>query len=191
MALPRELPALPPKPLGKWKLHRLYQKEPQICFESSSITWDIPPAPTETWGYIYQEPKNFPANYAWGLRFRKDTDFREFAFNFRYQDFDNRLRYRFEAQRLFFDKKILGFWFNNIASVSFPLELGRWYELRIENFRTFSRISVDNLPLMENVEADLTGGSICIIVWEDNGRTPIKARVEQNNLYLVQEKPGL
>jgi hypothetical protein len=165
-------------PLNDWMQHETYQKPTQISVVGDSLRFVTPPQTADEWDYIFLNPATYRwKNYSWNLKFRKETAFREYAFNFRYQDFNNRYRYRFEDGKIFFDKKVRGEWTNNIASLPFTIELGRWYDLRIDVYATLFRCYVDGRLWLENSDTDLADGSISVILWEDDGKTVITAEI--------------
>jgi hypothetical protein len=165
-------------PLKDWMLYETHQKPSQISLIGGSLRFVTPPQTADEWDYIFLDPATYCwKDFSWNLKFRRETRFREFAFNFRYRDFDNRFRYRFEDDKIFFDKKVRGEWVNNIASSPFPMELGRWYQLRIDVCATLYRCYVDGRLCLENSDTDLADGSISVILWEDDGRTAIIAEI--------------
>ncbi len=165
-------------PLAEWESFERYQRAEDVRVVEGCMKFSNPVRSSDEWDYIYLDPERYRfQDCSWALRFRRHTTFREYAFNYRYQDFDNRYRYRFEDNKIFFDKKVAGIWTNNIASCPFPMALGQWYELRIDAAGSLSRCYVDGELRMENVDTDLEWGSVCIILWEDDGETPISAEV--------------
>lgn len=165
-------------PLAEWKSFDRYQRAEDVRVVDGWMQFSNPVRSSDEWDYIYLDAERYGfRDCSWSLRFRRHTTFREYAFNFRYQDFDNRYRYRFEDDKIFFDKKVAGVWTNNIASCPFPMISGQWYDLRIDAARSLSRCYVDGELRMENVDTDLEWGSVCIILWEDDGETPISAEI--------------
>lgn len=165
-------------PLAEWKSFERYQRAEDVRVVEGCMQFSNPVRSSDEWDYVYLDPERYGfRDCSWVLKFRRHTTFREYAFNFRYQDFDNRYRYRFEDDKIFFDKKVSGVWTNNIASCPFPMILGQWYDLRIDAAASLSRCYVDGELRMENVDTDLEWGSVCIILWEDDGETPISAEI--------------
>lgn len=164
--------------LQQWVLHKEYQDLHEISLANGITKFDIRNQTNDEWAYIFLDPAKYKwFDVAWELRIRRDTPFREYAFNFRYQDFDNRYRYRFEDNFIYFDKKIKGVWYNNIGSVRFPMTLGGWYNLRIDTYKNVFRCYVNGKLMIENSDTDLTYGSIAIILWEDDGVTDIVPKI--------------
>jgi hypothetical protein len=126
---------------------------------------------------VYLDPKEYAwADYSWQTKFRRMTPFQEYAFNFRYVDFDNRYRYRFEDDLLFFDSKIGGKWRAH-ARMPFPMAMGAWYDLRIDTRKDRHRCYANGMLMMENRHPTIRSGSISIILWEIDGATDAVAEV--------------
>lgn len=165
-------------PLAGWIQHDQYQDASELTCNKGVLRFVTPAHTADEWDYLHLDVAKYPwRNYSWRLKIKRETAFREFAFNFRYQDFDNRYRYRFEAGKIFFDKKVRGEWTNNIASCPFSMKLGQWYDLRIDVCASLCRCYVDDHLWLENTDADLGWGTICVILWEDDGRTDMVAEV--------------
>lgn len=173
-------------PLFDWKQFGQYQKPEDLRVVDGYVAFSTPVRSRDDWDYVYLDPARYGfRGCAWSLKFRRNTTFREYAFNFRYQDFDNRYRYRFEDDKIFFDKKVSGIWTNNIASCPFPMKLGEWYDLRIDVVKSLCRCYVNGELRMENTDTDLDWGSVCIILWEDDGETPISADVSKSEVFEI------
>lgn len=169
-----------------WVLDEVYQSKSNIHFDHSKIYFKNLKVTNDDWDYISIDPElqNW-VNYTWEFDIKRMTHFREFAFNFRNLDFDNRYRYRFEDNKIFFDKKVTGQWINNIASIVFPFELGKYYHVRIDVIDSIMRCYVDGVLKLENVDTDIASGTIAIILWEDDGKTPIEAEVSNKSVYRL------
>jgi hypothetical protein len=167
----------------EWLLMKPYQSSEDLTFSKTHILFETAANTADEWDYIYLDSNKYQwKNYSWKFNAIRHTEFREFAFNFRNQDFDNRYRYRFEENKIFFDKKIKGSWINNIASTPFIMELGRSYQIKIDSYDSIFRCWVDGQLMLENVDTDISKGSISIILWEDNGKTNIRADVYNNRV---------
>ena len=165
------------QPAQQWLFHPQYQDPSELQFEHGNIIFHVKAVTKDEWAYIYLDPGQFLwEDYSWQSRFRRMTKFQEFAFNFRYSDFDNRYRYRFEDDLLFFDCKLRGKWRAH-ARMPFPMALGAWYDLRIDTRRGRHRCYVNGVLMMENREHSLHRGSIAIILWEVDGTTEVLAEV--------------
>lgn len=174
--------------LKEWTFHDKYQDPSEIAFDSGLIRFQIQIHSNDEWGYIYLDPARYNwRNISWQLRIKKDTTFREFAFNFRYQDFDNRYHYRFERDGIHFAKKVRGRWYN-FDCVPFPLKLGVWYDLRIDMYEDTFRCYINDILMIENCDGDLSHGSICIVLWETDGKTKILAEVGPMTVRMIREK---
>ena len=169
-----------------WLLDETYQFDKNIRFDNKHIYFKHSVVTTDDWDYISIDPnRHHWVNYTWEFDIKRMTEFREFAFNFRNLDFDNRYRYRFEDHKIFFDKKVHGQWVNNIASIEYPLVLGKQYHVRIDVVDSIMRCYVDGVLKLENVDTDIATGTIAIILWEDDGQTNIEAEVSNNVVHRL------
>lgn len=169
-----------------WMLDDIYQSKKNISFNGSTIHFKHSEVTNDDWDYISIDPnKHNWVNYDWEFDIKRMTEFREFAFNFRNLDFDNRYRYRFEDNKIFFDKKVRGQWINNIASIDYPLTLNKSYHVKIEVIDSIMRCYVDGDLMLENVDTDIASGTIAIILWEDDSKTPIEAEVSKNIVHAL------
>lgn len=167
----------------EWLLMSPYQDEKDLTFTKAHILFKTLAETKDEWDYIYLDANKYQwKNYSWHFNMIRFTEFREFAFNFRNQDFDNRYRYRFEENKIFFDKKVDGIWTNNIASTPFKMNLSQPYQVKIDSYGSLFRCWVDGKLMLENVDTDIAKGSISIILWEDNGKTDINAAVYDNRV---------
>lgn len=170
---------------AEWLLMKPYQDKKDLTINKTHILFNTLAETEDEWDYLYLDTQKYQwKNYSWHFKMVRYTDFREFAFNFRNQDFDNRYRYRFEDDKIFFDKKVKGMWTNNIASIPFKMEPSQSYDVKIDSYASLFRCWVDGKLMLENVDTDLASGSISIILWEDDGKTDIKADVYDN--YVVE-----
>jgi hypothetical protein len=175
--------------LSQWSFHPVYQNPKQITFDSGIIKFEIPIHSHDEWAYIFLDPARYDfRNVSWQLHFRKDSPFRELAFNFRYRDFDNRYRYRFERGSIQFDKKVGGVWYTGITNVVFHIQLEVWYDLRVDMYEDTFRCHVNGELMMESCDRDLSSGSICIILWEDDGKTKIEAEIGPMTVRNIRRK---
>jgi len=179
-------------PVLDWTQFERYQNPNDLSVADGCMVFRNPVRSDDEWDYVYLDPVRYSfRDCAWTVKFRRNTTFREYAFNFRYQDFDNRYRYRFEDDKIFFDKKVAGVWTNNIASCPFAMMIGEWYDLRIDVAKSLCRCYVNGELRMENTDTDLDWGSICIILWEDDGETPIAAEIGASQVReLILENGG-
>lgn len=171
---------------SNWLLDATYQSKKNIKFDGSKIHFKHLEVTNDDWDYISIDPnKQKWVNYTWQFDIKRMTEFREFAFNFRNLDFDNRYRYRFEDNKIFFDKKVRGQWINNIASIDYPLALNQSYHVKIDVVDSIMRCYVDDVLKLENVDTDIATGTIAIILWEDDGKTQIEAEVSNNIVHAL------
>jgi hypothetical protein len=138
---------------------------------------------TETddeWIILYLDPQKYDwENFSWNFRVRRDTRFRELQFAFRYRDFYNRYRYRFEDDYIYFDKHIKGVFYSGFNTVPFRMDLGVSYNVRIDVYGNNFRCYVNDVLMMDEFDFDneLPRGSIAIILWEHDGITDIKGSI--------------
>lgn len=172
--------------LDKWMIFPEYHDPKDVRNQEDGMIFSISPNTNDEWAYLFIDPKKFNwTNISWEFKILQKTHFREFAFNFRYFDFDNRYRYRFEDDRIYFDKKFNSFWSNNIASISYSIELEKEYDVRIDVYSNLFRCFVNKKLVMENVDTDIASGSVAIILWENDGETPIVAEVSDLNIFSL------
>ena len=164
-------------PEKQWIYHAQYQDPGELSFAGGNLNFHVKADTLDEWAYVYLDPSAYSwGDYSWQTTFRRMTPFQEYAFNFRYVDFDNRYRYRFEDDLLFFDSKIRGKWRGH-ARMPFPMALGAWYDLRIDTRQDRHRCYVNGMLMMENREPAIRSGSISIILWEIDGVTDAVAEV--------------
>ena len=164
-------------PQEHWIFHPQYQDPSELTFESGSMKFNVKARTSDEWAYVYLDPMKYSwENFSWQTKFRRLTNFQEYAFNFRYVDFDNRYRYRFEDDLLFFDSKIRGKWKAH-ARMPFPMALGSWYDLRIDAKADRYRCYVNGMLMMENRNHAIRSGTISIILWEIDRATDAIAEV--------------
>lgn len=161
----------------EWLEHPQYQDPSELHYDTGVMHFDVKATTADEWAYVYLDPGKYNwTNYSWQMKFRRMTKFQEYAFNFRYVDFDNRYRYRFEDDLLFFDSKIRAKWKCH-RRIPFPMALGAWYDLRIDTRDDRHRCYVNGMLMMENLNGALRGGSISIILWEIDNLTDCVADV--------------
>jgi hypothetical protein len=161
----------------EWIHHPEYQDSSELVCRDGVMQFNVRANTDDEWAYVYLDPVKYDwKDYVWQTRFRRMTPFQEYAFNFRYVDFDNRYRYRFEDDLLFFDSKIRGKWKAH-ARMPFPMALGAWYDLRIEARGDRFRCFVNGMKLMENRNSAIPSGSISIILWEIDKQTDCVADI--------------
>lgn len=145
--------------------------------EDGTIEFDGKAESKEEWLYLHLDPDRFSwDNYRITFQFKRETDFRELQFGFRYHDFYNRYRYRFENNSIFFDKVINGRFYNGLSATPFPMELGRFYKVSIDSFENRFKCFVDDKLMSKDYDFsnDFPRGSAAIILWENDARTNIK-----------------
>ncbi|HVP49951.1 MAG TPA: hypothetical protein VMT56_01885 [Candidatus Bathyarchaeia archaeon] len=164
-------------PREQWIFHPQYQDAAELTFSNGAMYFCVKAETVDEWAYIYLDPAKYDwDNYSWQMKFRRMTPFQEYAFNFRYVDFDNRYRYRFEDDLLFFDSKVRAKWRCH-ARMPFPMAMGAWYDLRIDTRGDRHRCYVNGMLMMENRHGAIRRGSISIILWEIDKLTDCVAEV--------------
>lgn len=134
----------------------------------------------DRWVYFYLDPVSFVwRNFVWRFTVTRGSNFRELQFGFRYRDFYNRYRFRHENDAFHFDIVRNGKFYNEIEKRLFVMEIGREYDFCIRvTGRRFS-LFVDGVELVVAVDPEglFPEGSVAVILWEDDGITPIDTRV--------------
>lgn len=144
--------------------------------EDGTITFSGKTESSEEWLYLHLDPKKYAwDNYQVTFRMKRETDFRELQFGFRYQDFYNRYRYRFENDSIFFDKVINGRFYNGLSATPFVMELGRFYKITIDAFKNSFKCFVDDTLMSTDYDFanDFPEGPVAIILWENDSCTDI------------------
>ena len=145
--------------------------------ENGTIEFDGKTEGGQEWLYLHLDPDRYPLdNYRMTFQFKRKTDFRELQFGFRYQDFYNRYRYRFEKNSLFFDKVRNGRFYSGLSATPFPMQLGKFYKITIDVFKNRFKCFVDDKLISTDFDFsnEFPRGSIAIILWENDSRTNIK-----------------
>lgn len=151
-----------------------------VCSEDGSIAVDIQADGGERWVWLHLDPgRNLWRNFRWEFTARRDSRFRELQFGFRYNDFYNRYRFRHEADSLHFDIVANGRFRNGIHRKPFRMEPGRDHRYAIEARDDRFILTVDGSVVLDEVDGRqrFPRGSIAIVLWENDGRTPIRATI--------------
>lgn len=169
----------------QWLAYPPYHDPTELILEKGVMKFHVKPQTDDEWAYVYLDPTRHNwSDISWQMMFRRLTHFQEYAFNFRYVDFDNRYRYRFEDDYLFFDIKARGKWYS-LKRGPFPMALGAWYDLRIDARGNQFRCYVNGTLLMKNTADDIPSGSLSIILWEIDGVTPAIAEIGPQKVYRI------
>jgi hypothetical protein len=156
-----------------------------------TIEFDGKTESDDEWLYLYLDPERYRwDNYRMTFRFKRETDFRELQFGFRYQDFYNRYRYRFEDNRIFFDKVKRGKFYNGLSVTNFPMELGKVYKITIDVFDNRFRCFVDDklMCIDYDFNNDFPEGSVAIILWENDSSTDIRGSLSSFQVRRLERK---
>ena len=135
----------------------------------------------ERWVYLYIDPQqNLWRDFRWSFRARRGSEFRELQFGFRYVDFYNRYRFRHQDDCLYFDIVCNGAFYNSIQRIPFVMNLGQDYFFEIEARGNRFTLTVDGvLSIDERDSLNLfPRGSAAVILFQDDGRSPIAASIE-------------
>src|SRR5690606_29253423 len=90
-------------------------------------------------------------------------------------------RFRHEDQTMFFDVVTNGKFCNGCAQQPFFMELGRDYHVEIKAMGRHFVIYIYGIQVISAVDPNNTfpEGSIAVILWEDDGETPISTCIDQ------------
>lgn len=144
--------------------------------EDGTITFSGKTESSEEWLYLHLDPERHPwVNYRVTFQMKRETDFRELQFGFRYRDFYNRYRYRFENNSIYFDKVVNGRFFNGLSASPFAMELGKFYKITIDVFGNRFKCFVDDALMSTDYDFtnDFPEGSVAVILWENDSCTDI------------------
>lgn len=162
--------------------------------EDGTIRFNGKTETNDEWICLYLEPeKHLWDNFSWKFTIQRNTYFREFQFAFRYQDFYNRYRFRFENDYIYFDKHIKGVFYSGFSSVPFHMDLGVSYDVRIDTYRNNFRCYINGMLMMNEFDFDntLSVGSIAIILWENDGISDMSAAVGPMCVHQLSKNPNL
>lgn len=159
-----------------------------ICGAS---TLDISSVPDggDKWAYLYLNSSEFIwKNFVWSFTVRRESQFRELQFGFRYKDFYNRYRFRHENQTMCFDIVRNGRFSNNLITRPFAMECGRDYCFEITAVGKAIRLCVDGKEIIRAIDpsGSFSEGSIAMIFWEDDGKTPISVAISNNGAWNLR-----
>ncbi len=143
------------------------------------------PACPDNWLYLHLDPATHPwTDYRWSFEVRRLSEFHELQLAFRYVDFYNRYRYRFEDGCLHFDVVHQGRFHNSLSRVACPLEPGTWHAIEIDVVDDVFACRVDGR--VRSVDFDpqrrFARGPVAVILWEDDGRTPLRAEFRHTSI---------
>lgn len=156
--------------------------------KNGSISASLPPGP-DRWLYLYLRPEeHLWRDFSWKFTARRDSPFRELQFGFRYRDFYNRYRFRHENGFVWFDKVLNGRFRNGLFGARFDMQLGRDYKFEIQTTGFFSSLFIDGSCILRAFDpaGSFPQGSIAVILWEDDGATPISASVSDHSVQALQ-----
>jgi len=139
-----------------------------ICFKGKTTTKD-------EWLFLYLSKNDcLWTDYSFEFDAVFNTVFKEFQIDFRYFDFFNRYRYRFQNGKLFFDVVYNGEFFASLSSYNFDIKVGRSYKVVIKVMGEIFQCWInDKLISTDFGLKTISTGTIAIILWEDNGTTDL------------------
>lgn len=159
----------------------------EVVFESSGIIKFSGTTETnDEWIYLYLDSSKYIfKNFCWIMTICKENEFKEFQFGFRYKDFYNRYRYRFENNKIYFDIVKNGKFYNDINSVPFKMTIGKNYKLNITAVENHFACYIDDKLMLYDIDFKnhFSAGSAAIILWEDNGTNPLRGSVGPLKIY--------
>jgi len=132
---------------------------------------------SDKWFYLYLDPELCPwENYSWKFTMCCTSKFKEIQFAFRYHDFYNRYRYRFQDNKLSFDMVVNGQFIADLSSVPCTIEIGHQYDIEIKVYGNNFECWVDGRLMSQDYDPEhrFPIGPIAVILWEDDGVTPIR-----------------
>ena len=146
------------------------------------------PRSNDEWHVFLLNPTRYRLyDFEWELSFCKKTSFRELQFDFRFHDLNNRYRFRFENNKVYFEKILGGQFEHDVSSIDYPVQLGLWYGMRIiaQGFRF--QLLVNDICVMTEYAFDrkLCEGTLAIILWETDGVTPIQIALGRSTVYAL------
>lgn len=152
-----------------------------------TLSVDVPASRADRWIYLYLNPtEHLWRDFRWEFVVSLDSDFQELQFGFRYIDFYNRYRIRYEGGYFCYDVVLNGAFYNNFGRRYFPMELAREYHITLYvRGRRFVLMVGDKVILDEFDFANhFPRGSVAIILWEIKHTPPIRAKLR--NMKIVE-----
>jgi len=161
----------------------------EICFGTDgTLMFSGITISSDEWLYLHLDPERFQwKDFSWQFEVRRLSAFRELQFGFRYQDFYNRYRYRFENDCVWFDLVVNGQFYNGLSATPFRMKIGEWYRVRIDAVGRLFRLYVngDLISIDYDINDRFSDGPVAMILWEDDGLTNIQAEVRSLTVYRL------
>lgn len=164
-----------------------------VLGSDGSVEADVAARTQQEWVWLHLDPAEHSwRDVRWEFTVRRDTNFRELQFGFRYVDFYNRYRFRHEDGHLHFDIVVNGRFENSVTRVPFEMTLGRDYRWVIGVQDNRFVLWIDDELLMDEVDGRrlFPRGSIAVILWENDGQTPIRASVREMRVIELAPEEG-
>ena len=160
------------------------------CDADGAVAVDAPARGPQHWHWLHLPAEQHVwRDYVWRLTVTRHTDFRELQLAFRYVDFFNRYRFRYEAGAFHFDVVHRGRFENSRLRAGFDWPAGRSHDLEIVVRGPRFVLKVDGVVLLDASDGAerFAYGPIGVIFWEDDGATPI--RVDVSNQRVTETRP--
>lgn len=143
----------------------------------------------DEWIFLYLNKVKYNwVNYSFKFSIKFQTVFKEFQIDFRYSDFYNRYRYRFQDGYLYFDIIYKAEFIASLSSMRFPLEVNREYSFEVKVMGDIFQFWADGVLVSTDYGRDnIEKGAVAIILWEDDGLTDMKVEISSlmaNELYI-------
>lgn len=152
---------------------------------NENFTVDIPSGKDDRWAYLYLDPiQHHWRNFRWEFDLFRISDYKELQFGFRYRDFYNRYRFRYQDEAFHYDIVLNGEFFNSISVHPFKLEMNKKYHIVIEVVKNQFRLIINGETLLKEYDFNkhFSHGSCAIILWEDCSDPPIVTQINKMNV---------
>ena len=156
-----------------------------VCDAAGGIRVDAAARAGQHWHWLHLPAEQHVwRDYVWELTVARGSDFRELQLAFRYVDFFNRYRFRYEAGAFHFDVVHRGRFENSRLRAAFDWPAGRSLSLEIVVRGERFVLKVDGRTLLDAGDAAgrFAYGPVGVIFWEDDGVTPIRVDVTQQRV---------
>lgn len=152
----------------------------------STIEVNLPEGRPDRWAYLYLDPTVYKwRNYRWEFKVIRYSEFQELQFGFRYVDFYNRYRIRYESGYMSFDIVRNGAFYNDLGKRRIELEVGREYQMSLVVCGSRFMFFVDGEKVLDEVDiaAHFRHGSIAMILWESKQSPRVHAQIREMKVH--------
>lgn len=139
----------------------------------------------DRWVYLHLTVnEHYWRNYKWSFEISRSTDFKELQFGFRYQDFYNRYRFRYQNNAFHYDIVLNGNFYNSISRCPFKIKKGNKYQIDIVVFDNRFILKVNDKVLLDEYDFmnHFSHGPCAIILWEEEREPSIKSEIKNMNV---------